>query len=116
MEALIRTIRWVKLIYRNAHKNDRVGIVGIYNAKYAHKNTKVGRYKQITSIQTIKVGEIHQQKPTQSHLHENPHFIPLSIPPLYLPLSSRFCAPPLFSHKHNDGAAKIIKPNTEKGE
>ena len=39
MEALIRTIRWVKLIYRNAHKNDRVGI---YNAKYAYKNTKVG--------------------------------------------------------------------------
>lgn len=30
MEALKRTIRWVKLIYRNAHKNDGVGI---YNVK-----------------------------------------------------------------------------------
>lgn len=47
MKALIRTIRWVKLIYRDAHKNDKVGI---YNAKNAYKYAKVGLYKRITLI------------------------------------------------------------------
>lgn len=47
MKALIRTIRWVKLIYIDAYKNDRVGI---YNAKNAYKYARVGLYKRIDLI------------------------------------------------------------------
>ena len=47
MEALIRTIRWVKLIYRDAHENDKEGI---YNAKNAYKYERVGLYKRMALI------------------------------------------------------------------
>ena len=47
MEALIRTIRWVELVYGSAHKNDKVGI---YNAKNAYKYERVGLYKRMALI------------------------------------------------------------------
>ena len=47
METLIRTTRWLELVYGSAHKNDRVGI---YNAKNAYKYARVGLYKRIDLI------------------------------------------------------------------